>query len=58
MEYYCHRCGGYADTRQEKCKHCGLRKDVDQVILEITFWKSLNEQAKEKFIKIIERGLE
>ena len=58
MTYHCHGCGNNVRSKEGRCPKCGLREDVDHIINETTFWKSLNEYGREKIISIIEKGLD
>lgn len=58
MTYYCHGCGNCLRGKKGRCPECGMREDVDSVINHVSAWKSLNEQAKTKYARIIEKGLD
>ena len=58
MQYFCHGCMSVVRAKGGRCVECGLREDVDQFINMVGVWKGLNDQAKEKYISIIEKGLD
>lgn len=58
MKYYCFGCGEVVTPVAGGCRDCHLREDVNSVINHLSHWKSLNEEAQQRFIEIIALGLE
>lgn len=58
MRIICRFCGGNSDDRWSTCPNCLHRTDVNEIINEISFWDSLNIEARMKFWDYVEIGLD